>query len=160
MGYTHYWQRKVGTGDRQTFQAFGHDAQRIITWAGAQGIRIAGPMGEGSPDFSEVHFALNGLGDLSHETFVWNVVAYADDIESQFPDLFDQGWAYGFTKTAYKPYDAVVTALLIRARELYGDDLRVQSDGSWADWAEGRALYEQVFGKEAPCPLVSEGVSL
>jgi hypothetical protein len=60
---------------------------------------------------------------------------------------------FEFCKTAYKPYDAVVTAVLIRAKEIYGTVVEIYSDGNWDEWRAGRDLYERVFGEVAKCPF-------
>jgi hypothetical protein len=52
-----------------------------------------------------------------------------------------------------KPYDAVVTAILIRAKTIYGSCAEISSDGGWSDWKKGRDLYETVFGEVAECPF-------
>ena len=149
MGYTHYWYRKDGVEDRQAFQELGTDAKRIIAEAERRGIRVADWDGTGEPEFSELRFALNGVGEEAHETFSWPSVVNRAEW-----DTSDDEWVFACTKTAYKPYDAVVCAILIRAKRIYGDGLRVSSDGYWEDWAEGRSLYEAVFGMEAPRPFV------
>jgi hypothetical protein len=42
----------------------------------------------------------------------------------------------------------VVTASLIYAKTILGDDIKITSDGNWVDWQDGSILYEQVFGIE------------
>lgn len=153
MGYTHYWYRKDGVEDRQAFRELGTDAKRIIAEAERRGIHLGDAFGENEPEFTELRFALNGVGDEAHETFSWPSVENRAEW-----DTSDDEWVFSCTKTAYKPYDAVVCAILIRAKRIYGDGLRVLSDGTWEYWAEGRALYEAVFGMEAPKPFVEEWV--
>jgi hypothetical protein len=94
----------------------------------------------GLPDVIEgEHVVFNGIGDNGHETFI-------------FPN--DLGW--NFCKTAYKPYDEVVTAALLVARTHFSpQELEIASDGEWGDWTAGRRLYEKTFGKEPPNPLLS-----
>jgi len=171
MGYTHYWHRPAGTGNRRTFQQLGIDAKRIIFLAKQAGIGIRDGYGLDQPVFNEQFFSFNGdaeariengpdttIQDLSHETFFWSCDVEIPDWQRAVSDNDDT--VFHFCKTAYKPYDEVVTAVLIRAKELYGDQLRVASDGSWSDWADGRKLYERAFGRKAECPFTSEGVSL
>ena len=57
-----------------------------------------------------------------------------------------------FCKTRRRPYDAVVTAILIRAKLLV-PDFSVASDGCWAEWSSGRGVYEPAFGEQALCPF-------
>ena len=66
--------------------------------------------------------------------------------------------SFQFTKTAYKPYDEVVTACLIVARDHFPPALlTIHSDGEWAEWARGAALYEQVLGRPAHDPVERNG---
>ena len=63
-------------------------------------------------------------------------------------------------KTAYKLYDMVVTAILIRATQLLGREYmegsgwkEISSDGDWDEWVSGRRLVKRVFPEdEVPCP--------
>jgi hypothetical protein len=50
-----------------------------------------------------------------------------------------------FCKTARKPYDIAVTASLILAKKIFGDIIKVSSDGNWSDWESGQLLYESVY---------------
>ncbi len=150
MGYTHYWYRPEGHEDREAFRQLGTDAKRIIAQAERTGIHLGNWDGEGEPEFTELDFALNGVGEEAHESFRWTSEVTREPVDGE--------WVFDFTKTAHKPYDAVITAILIRAKHIYGDAVRVESDGSWDDWADGRALYEQVFGTEAVRPFSREEV--
>jgi hypothetical protein len=74
-------------------------------------------------------------------------------------DVNDEKRARGFVKTDQKPYDDVVTAILIRATQLLGSDYmegcgkEISSDGDWSEWIDGRRLVEQVFpGIPIACP--------
>lgn len=149
MGYTHYWERPKGHEDRDAFRRLGTDAKKIIAKAVDLGIAVGDAFGEGEPEFTETYFAFNGAGDQSHETFSWASKAV-------MPEWSSSDTAFNFTKTAYKPYDAVVTAVLIRAKEIYGDAVEVFSDGSWDDWESGRALYAIVFGETPSSPFAAE----
>lgn len=146
MGYSHYWYRPFGHEDRDAFRRLGTDALAIIRKASALGVEVAGWNGLGAPEFTEVSFSLNGSGDDACETFAWQSRAY--------------GWhdgdevVFDCCKTRRNDYDAVVCAILIRAKVIYGDAVRVSSDGEWSDeWREGRALYSHTFGESAPCPF-------
>lgn len=152
MGYTHYWYRPVNNaGSDHQYAELRMDTARIITTAINQGIEVRGPFGVGQPEFSGERFAFNGSveDDQWHETFSWK----------RYPKL--GGWETGdetketfdFCKTAYKPYDAVVTAVLIRAGEIYGDLVRVRSDGDWGEWIDGRLLYTATFKIEPTSPI-------
>lgn len=162
MGYTHYHTRNAkNKGSAFMFGKLALDAKAIIAEAQSRGIAIRGYDGTGEPEFTEGYFRFNGDASegLDYETFAWEALPQQQDWEREHyiasgrnPDqIFD------FCKTAYRPYDAVVTAILIRAKVIYGNCVDVRSDGDWnAGWQAGRELYEAVFGEEAPSPFVGE----
>jgi hypothetical protein len=131
------------------------DAKTICDYANANGIRIRNGNGEGEPEFTEFYFSINGDAsafssegrDLAHETFYWAGIPTQSEWRKDEPDFFE------FCKTAYKPYDAVVTAILIRAKSIYGSCVRISSDGEWSEWQAGRDMYEAIFGEVAECPF-------
>lgn len=147
MGYTHYWRRPHGHENREAYRQLGTDVRAIVWTASTLGIECAGFDGTGEPEFTELRFGLNGLGDESHETFLWQARPMRAEWEDPTGPTFD------FTKTARKPYDAVVTASLIRAKLIYGDAVVVSSDGEWSEWLPGRRLYLSTFGEIAPWPF-------
>ena len=165
MGYTHYWRRpRKNAGSAYMFGQLALDAKKIITQAEQEGIRIRNGQGEGEPEFNEAYFSINGDAshyvegrDLAHETFHWEGIPSISEHRKDESETFD------FCKTAYKPYDAVVTAILIRAKFIYGSCVEISSDGDWegnpnfpdgyGSWETGRELYETVFGKRAECPF-------
>lgn len=160
MGYTHYWRRHdhtlaPTTTRAQAREAYGRlvlDAQRLCLKAEAQGIVLANGNGEEGtePVFTEGYFALNGVGKDSHETMYWSAELVIP--EWQMDDAKLGRGVFNFCKTAYKPYDAVVTAILLRSKQYYGKLVDVYSDGLWSEWLEGRKLYEQTFGELATRP--------
>lgn len=109
MGYTHYFnQRRNFT--RKQWEIVSADLRTIVTYAQHEcGIALANGMGDGgtSPEFTADLIMLNGVGDDSHETFM---VRRAIKTTPDYPGETDLGG--DFTKTAQKPYDAVVTACL------------------------------------------------
>lgn len=165
MGYTHYIDRPIdNAGTPEQFGRLALDAKRIIEQAQADGIRVRGGDGFGEPEFNEAFFSINGDGsafidgrDLAHETFYWAGQPEHKEWRVGEPTYFN------FCKTNHKPYDAVVTAILIRAKVIYGDSVQIGSDGDWesnpnfsdgyGSWENGRELYERVFGEVAECPF-------
>ncbi len=136
-GYTHYWTWKRAP-----------DAARVKltiaemrTIAGARRDLVTFSERDGA-------FLLDGLGENAHETLV-------------FPGTFranEQHGGFNFVKTAWKPYDVVVTACLLVARDHFGaEEVELRSDGDDRAWDAGRALYRQALGR-AP-PAVSFGES-
>lgn len=145
MGYSHYWYRPHGHENREMFRELGTDAKRIITTARErEGIDVAGWDGTGEPEFAEQSFRLNGCDPEACETFVWESRAWGWHEEND-------PTAFGCVKTNRHPYDAVVCAILIRAKLIYGDFVKVSSDGSWdTEWIPGRRLYLATFDTLAP----------
>ena len=72
-----------------------------------------------------------------------------------FPLVHPRTPDFQFTKTQWKPYDEVVVACLIAARDHFPPAvLTIESDGEWSpDWAAGAHLYERVLGRKAHDPL-------
>jgi len=120
MGYTHYFNQS----NPETFARTALDAKTILE---STDIPVASWDGTGEPEITEGKISFNGADDDSYESFV----------------IPAEG-GRGFCKTAHMPYDAVVTAVLIRLAHHGGS---VSSDGNWAEWADGRALVEEVFGE-------------
>jgi hypothetical protein len=131
MGYTHYWTLEKPI--TQEFFDSVRDRIKAIVETGREG---------GIPletDFGISHVAINGVGSGAHETFSVNV----EDND------------FNFCKTAEKPYDAVVTAILILLKKELGDSVKISSDGSWRNWEGGRLLFETVFD-EQPESVISK----
>jgi hypothetical protein len=160
MGYTHYTYRPVkNAGSAYFYGKLALDAKKLCDYANANGIRIRNGLGEGEPEFTEFSFSINGDAshyvegrDLAHETFYWA------GIPTHPKHREGESHYFNFCKTAMKPYDAVVTAILIRAKSIYGSCVSISSDGDWQEWQAGREMYETVFGEVAECPF--EGASV
>ena len=93
MGYTHYWKHR-GFTDSQ-WNDLTSEADRIIR---SSAVPLAGGNGvKGtSPVINEEKVCFNGVEDDSHETFIL----------TKRPQEFE------FCKTALKPYDSVVVAIM------------------------------------------------
>jgi hypothetical protein len=130
MGYTHYWRHAELPAD--LFAEITADAKAIVA---ASPVPLAGFDGTGAPEFSDFEFMLNGANPDDYETFGLN------------RDATD----YDFCKTGQRPYDVVVTAILLRAAALaFARDVKFEfwSDGDLdVDWAAGRELVGKVFGR-------------
>jgi hypothetical protein len=55
-------------------------------------------------------------------------------------------FVFAFCKTAYKPYDLVVTACLIVFKNYFKDNFIVSSDGNDSDWQEAKEICHKVLG--------------
>lgn len=133
MGYTHYF------AGLQPTQELADQANKIVeAFDGA----IASGFGHGEPTITADLISLNGSAilDEDYETF---------QIEA------GKG-GFNFTKTARRPYDAVVTAILVAAIVIEGSDATsIHSDGDFEEWSEGIDLYEN-----AVRPLTEEEISI
>ena len=148
MGYSHYW-NGVPTNDAAWAEI--QDAARKIiaaaegtctTTAGGyhadQPVEICDGWGNGRPMFAEDFIMLNGdeTRGLDYETFV----------------VAKHGAGSEFCKTARKPYDVVVTAILAYLAAYHGYD--VQSDGTPEEWQEGVKLANEALGIQVPNPIL------
>lgn len=116
MGYTRYW---ACTGKKFT-QEFADLNRAVVSIADKEyGIVIRNGLGEDKPTIDTEQIWLNGDGSkgLDHETYY---------LKSGDKATFD------FCKTAQKPYDLVVNALL-RIAEEYGYVKNVTNDGQYLD---------------------------
>jgi len=113
MGYTRYYE-VTGQIDPQKFEKYSEDCKVVCDEITKQtGHGLAGWNGEGKPRFENDAISFNGVGDLSHETFGISV----------------ETTGFQFTKTQRKPYDRHVLACLLLAKEYFGENIRVSSDG-------------------------------
>lgn len=130
MGYTHYW---TLTRD-MTEDEIGTIAEDVRAIVAASGVPVAGPLGTGEPEYGPDEIALNGADPDDYETFGLSR---------------HKGWAFCKTRGDL-PYDVVVTAALLAAKDRLGDAIRLSSDGEPADWHDGRMLVAKALGRIVP----------
>lgn len=153
MGYTHSWNRDeslmLPEDALEFYSEFTRYAVQIIQTAQKQGIELADPTGEhlGAWRVDGDSVRLNGYGENSHESFVWEKVC------PEPQEWVKEGGFYDFCKTNRKPYDVVVTALLLAVQEAYGGAVRISSDGSPHEWEDGLRLFQQATGLFATVPF-------
>ena len=142
-GYTHYftWNQKP---DEATLKECIKDMALVIQ---ARKDLVAGPDEETNLPviLTATNVEFNGLGENAHEPFV-------------FPGEV----GFNFCKTEWKPYDEVVTACLIVARDHFpASVLAIDSDGEWygGDWDKGAQLYQSVFHRRAKNPIAGAVVN-
>jgi len=134
MGYTHYW-----SGTPIFTPHASVDIRKIIR---ASGVKIAGSLGTGLPLVDLKGVIFNGQVPDDYETFA---LGSSDGAAIDFD----------FCKTAHKPYDIVVCAILLRVIE-DSPNFSVSSDGDWEnDWAPARALYATALGRETTVRALS-----
>ena len=131
MGYTHYF-NFIEEPSREKFIEFAEGVKQLVATAQEAGIEI------GDEEYGDDKIVFNGVGANSHETFFVS----ADGVD------------FNFCKTAQKPYDTAVTASLILAKKIFGEDIEIRSDGNWSDWQGGQLLYESVFNVQPENVLV------
>ena len=91
-------------------------------------------------------------GDCSHETF--EIESKMSNIpEWKQEDLKAGKHIFGFTKTAYKPYDLAVNVCLIIAKHYLKKDIQISSDGEMVNWEEGMQLCQHFLGYGADFSL-------
>ncbi len=130
MGYTHYWTPKSNIA-ATNWKKYCTAARKII--AGFDG-KICGGDGAGKPEINADHIWLNGCAEdeHDHETFI----------------VVREGGEWDFCKTARKPYDAVVVALLMVGKRM-GIIESWSSDGdeSFGDFDEAKDLLLKTVDK-------------
>jgi hypothetical protein len=134
MGYTHYWNVTRNLTDAE-IAGIAADVRAIVAVAPCP---IAGWDGNGAPEYGEngprgVRIALNGYRLERCESFI--ITPY-------------KGWT--FCKTRELPYDVVVTASLLAAKDRLGDAIHVESDGDPDDWEAGYLLAVTATGRSIP----------
>lgn len=147
MGYTHYWAVDYEHAPADAFGRSLLDAKAIID---AAGVPLGGADGTGEPELAEGRIAFNGADPDDYETFWLEAAAPgAEDYGWQAGErIHGPGWHWTFCKTARRPYDVVIGALLLRLAHHYGDAFHVSTDGDEGDWHDAVALYRSVFDED------------
>ena len=131
MGYTHYYKRQRELTDEETNDIM-RDVRAVLT---KNTVPLGGWDGTGEVELNDDTVRLNGVGEEGHETY-------------RFPG--DLG--FDFCKTARKPYDVVVTAILICIAD-QTDAIDVSSDGWAEEWQDGLELAQAATGRELEIPV-------
>lgn len=142
MGYTHYFTHSKRFTNAE-WANVRRDVLAILGAATGDGVEFGDGMGEkhldALPDAFTDHgdgsgpcLWINGVGEDSHETFViyQNRRPLGD---WQKPSR--RGW--DFCKTARKPYDVAVSAILAYLESMHPEKFSASSDGSPDDWQAG-----------------------
>ena len=115
-GYTNYWEQSEDFTSSE-WSKIVRLAKATIKKAEKQGIVIRDGWGKGRPVINNKEIYLNGDAEnnLDHETFY---------ITKKLKD----DWS--FTKTARKPYDAVVATILVGIQKIAPKKFKPSADGS------------------------------
>jgi len=123
MGYTHYW-RPTRDLTEDEWDNIRQVAKTILK--DNHGIILDNePTDSQNLSITYDSILCNGIGDDGHETF-YLTRKMRNDFE--------------FCKTAQKPYDKYIVAMLIAVAQIT-DSISVSSDGDQEDWLEGLQLY-------------------
>jgi len=128
MSHTHYWKSKPHRCLKASqFKVLSQQVKKIIERAKL-------------PDYSikvDVH-------DLTPKLISFNGwKPNEEDHETFHLDYNEENTDFQFCKTAYKPYDTVVTATLIAAHLMSEGKIKISSDGDSEDWLKGFILLNQ-----------------
>ncbi|MDP2949233.1 MAG: hypothetical protein Q8P22_06820 [Chloroflexota bacterium] len=142
MGYTHYWSHDEELDHPALSRALA-DVGKVVRAVQDRGIVLRGPGGTGEPDLTGFGVAFNGDA------------AQGEDYESfSFPNQGEiapeAGQFWAFCKTARRPYDLAVCAVLLVFKHHLGGQMRVSSDGGREEdeWLPAEALVKEVLGYE------------
>jgi len=132
-GYTHTWTWKQKPDDAEVTRCIG-DIQRLVLRR-PDLVAVLEPKAPGE-------LRLNGKGDFAQEELV-------------FPGRVGANAVW----TERKPYDEVVTAALLVARDHFPREvLEIKSDGTWLQWQDGILLYTETFGHPPKNPGIREAL--
>lgn len=141
MGYTHYWYLLTSAPEEkfvEKYQELVPLAKMILQLTDVEIIP------QGRRGMTEVvgndFIGLNGEGADGHETFFFSANCNG---KLQMGDKI-----FNCCKTARKPYDTVVIAMLCAINHVYGPEMvEISSDGDMNgdEWAEGRQLFQEAL---------------
>lgn len=137
MGYTHYWYIADEIG-QDSWDKFLGDFRLILpNFESTLDIQ-----GDQKLQHDKDMIYLNGIGELSHETFCLERITET----TAHTQRDDNGLIFNFCKTARKPYDIAVCSALIIAKKHFGESIMISSDGDNEEWQESKALCQKILG--------------
>ncbi|KAF7868495.1 hypothetical protein EAF04_005026 [Stromatinia cepivora] len=132
MGYTHYWKVTNQTKWTEIWPQLIRDANLII-----KTLEDSAPLLDEKDNY-HLPTTSHGIrinGKNSHEDFILTE---------------HKSSGFNFCKTARKQYDAVVAAILMRAKMLAEDAFSLSSDGDWDEdeWEYALGVYVKLWPNE------------
>jgi len=128
MGYSHYFPQSRSFTDAEWLDITSHVNKVVALKKSIIGDATGNP---GSmPSVNAKRIVFNGIGEMAHDTF--SVTKSHDS-------------SFNFCKTAQKPYDDVVVAVLCIIIALAPGALKVSSDGYSNDWKWGLDLAKEIM---------------
>ena len=151
MGYTHYWRQLRDFTDTEWQELT--RLTKLITADGSSILANGISDKNSRPTIDNEQICFNGIGNDGHETFrITKKKRAKADYEEQ--EAYDRQGAFELCKTAQKPYDRYVVAVLCAIYRVQRDVMNISSDGNTADWTEG--LFHAVRStreEEMYCPI-------
>lgn len=140
MGYTHYFQQTKEIS-QESWDNLCKDVKVVLKDQKQKGVKLAtnSPATTIMVSKKKGYINFNGVGDDEHETF---------DISRKIDPE-----AWGFCKTARKPYDLAVTATLLLLAHHSPQHYSIGSDGHPDDWKEAAYLNNSLFGYAYKMPV-------
>lgn len=139
MGYTHYWENPKAI-PTETWALICDDAQKLIA---ASPVSIQWESDDKRPPevsrLIEPLIRFNGVDGDGHETFYVEACVIG----------------FAFCKTARKPYDIMVTAMLAMIHA-HWSSFKVSSDGNAHEWEDGLAFASKTLGREITIDLKAD----
>lgn len=130
-GYTHTWTWKQKPDDGEVARCIG-DIQKMILRR-PDVVVVLSPQVPGE-------LRLNGRGESAQDDFV-------------FPGKVGTN----VVSTEREPYDEIVTAALLVARDHFPPEvLEIKSEGTWLQWQDGILLYTETFTRAPKNPGIHE----
>jgi hypothetical protein len=130
MGYTHYWTVSKPIVEAETWKKIIDDVRVIVSKSPAPLAREFDNTTE-KPHIDGAFIAFNGIGDNGHETF------WVSRVNDRKPRYVGDNPQWSFCKTAHKPYDVTVTAILAYLDSVWPNFYSVTSDGEPEEWQAG-----------------------
>ena len=135
MGYSHYWTRSDFEISEADWKKITDDVRKIVAKSPAT---LTFEYDDAGPPVVDMDFIrFNGVGNNGHETFLIERSVPEDERMPRY-ESDDRKWS--FCKTAMKPYDVTVTAILAYLDSVWPKLFKVSSDGDASDWAKGLHL--------------------
>jgi hypothetical protein len=124
MGYTHYWNQTRDFTDDEWGTICARAENVIDEYEDILCYEEDEP--KRKPEVSKTCVRFNGKGEDGHETFY---LPRKQEPRSPWHTSPEEEGTFHFCKTAYKPYDAAVVAVLIEVRDVAPGAITLSSDG-------------------------------
>lgn len=138
--YTHYYSINTKKISQRRWDRVCNKLNELVYEFGQQHGGISGFSAHSKPGkYGGLYF--NGSRENGHEPFILRA-----DVKNQEPGAF--------CKTARKPYDVLVTAVLSVLQMEFGEGLvKVGYDGDYPGWVAGVEYASKVLGIRVPVPV-------